>query len=1158
VKHPNHEEISAFAFGNLSEEPAQAIATHITECSECEETLQELETKHDDVIGRLRNAPIDDRYTTEFVDQTLGEEIEKVIGALASSGSSSEEDELRELDSIRDYQLLAKLGQGGMGTVYKARHVELDRIVAIKVLPSQRLQDPATVTRFKREWKAAAKLNHVNIVQAYDAGEHEATYFLAMEYVDGFNLASLVQELGPLPIADACELIRQAAVGLQHAHEHGLVHRDVKPANLMLATSPSTRTPEHADKATVKVLDLGLARLFSAEDADLTSTQQIMGTVDYMAPEQARDSHQVDIRADVYSLGASLYKLLCGQAPYQGPQFQTVVAKLTAIANERVPAIQQRREDLPKQLVRTLDRMLAKSEADRFATPSEVAKALAPFCDEADLSRLAARYESYGSDSTTEDHIAIARRAATQPDVQSRPQIAVKRRSQRVRNWIVGIAASLILLLCGAVVVVQTQFGELEIETVADDVRVIVDRDGGRVRIIDLETGKKIRLWPGEYGLRIDGRDDLTLESATMVLKRGEEKIARIVWKATVEPPSDPTDDGGITLTGEGWSLVCGVTWEEFQAWLDSLSKERFRIIHLNGHYHLGAARFAAIAVEVPRAPPWEVHHTSGFADDQTDFDTMCNRGYYPAALCGYSDGSTFERIELFEKRIGTAPNFSLWSSLTEDEFRRKFFDYRESGLHPVETCAFSFQDSIRIAARFEPSQGHTHSRHFLTSQGYDSILKEAVRLKYRPISVAVCSDADEIRLGVVLRKDDHVYSWLARHNLSLEQYRDTTKQFAGEGYRPDRLVAYSEASKRKYAAIWIRPRDSVVELPRTGELPAQLSAFDAAVEKFMLERAIPAGSLAIIKDTELVASRGYGFKDRLRKTPTPVGTPFRIASLSKRFTAASIHKLISQGKLTLDSKVMPILGSKGEFDAGWNDITVGHLLAHQGGWDANQDIDPLFSADAIAASERLTLPLTSRDLLEYMSTRPLQFRPGTETVYSNFGYVVLGLLIEKTSGRPCVEYLQDEVLATLDLATIQQGKTLVRARLSDEPYYLDPYFGSNVVESGSTEAVSRPDGTFALEVATASSGLVGSATDVARFVLHYNINGEPVDGLRQNVQFGQMPGSFTMVITRPDGVVIVALFNQGHDSTGLDYKELHNLLNEAADSVTDWPDPNQ
>ncbi|MCY2990987.1 MAG: serine/threonine-protein kinase, partial [Planctomycetota bacterium] len=289
------------------------------------------------------------------------------------------------LEQFDEYRLLGKLGQGGMGAVYKALHTRLEKLVAIKVLPKERMQDRDAQSRFQREIKAVGRLNHPNLVQAYDAREIQGTTILVMEYVDGLDASALVRKLGPLPIADACELVRQAALGLQYAHQHDLVHRDVKPSNLMLNR-----------EGQVKVLDLGLARIRQdqANQQDLTSTGQMMGTADYIAPEQVRDSHSADIRADIYSLGCTLYHLLAGRTPFNGEKYGSAFDKMLAHVQESPPSVLEFRKDLPQPLVVLVERMLAKRPDERFAVPGEVAAALASFTSGCNLAALVSATES--------------------------------------------------------------------------------------------------------------------------------------------------------------------------------------------------------------------------------------------------------------------------------------------------------------------------------------------------------------------------------------------------------------------------------------------------------------------------------------------------------------------------------------------------------------------------------------------------------------------------------------------------------------------------------------------------------------------------------------------------------------------------------------------
>ena len=291
-------------------------------------------------------------------------------------------------EMLGEYRLLEELGRGGMGRVYKALHTKLDRVVAVKVLPRGRVGDRQAIARFEREMKAVGRLAHPNIVQAYDAREIDDTPVLIMEFVDGLDLAEIVRRVGPVPVAEACELVRQTALALQCAHEHGLVHRDIKPSNIMLARSGE-----------VKLLDLGLARFYAEGDGrpasvageEMTGTGQAMGTADYMAPEQASDSRTVDIRADLYSLGCTLYKLLSGRAPFSGPEYRTHARQAQRPRPPAGAAIRRLVPDVPEGLAAILDRLLAKDPADRFATPAEVAEALTPWCDGADLPALLQR-----------------------------------------------------------------------------------------------------------------------------------------------------------------------------------------------------------------------------------------------------------------------------------------------------------------------------------------------------------------------------------------------------------------------------------------------------------------------------------------------------------------------------------------------------------------------------------------------------------------------------------------------------------------------------------------------------------------------------------------------------------------------------------------------
>ena len=294
------------------------------------------------------------------------------------------------------YKLLAHLGTGGMSSVYLAEHLLMQRRVAIKVLPKSRVEDSSYLGRFHREARAAAALDHPNIVRAYDVDQDGPTHYMVMEYIDGRDLQVMVREDGPLDFVPAADYIRQAADGLAHAHEAGLIHRDVKPANLLV---------NH--RGVLKLLDLGLARFTGEERASLTIAydENVLGTADYLAPEQAIDSHGVDARADVYSLGCSLYFVLTGHPPFPDG---SLPQRLMMHQKHAPASIAKERPGTPRGLVEICSKMMAKKPDDRQQTMSEVAGALGAWLDSHEQSLGAKQASNSGSSGRLLTAVAIA------------------------------------------------------------------------------------------------------------------------------------------------------------------------------------------------------------------------------------------------------------------------------------------------------------------------------------------------------------------------------------------------------------------------------------------------------------------------------------------------------------------------------------------------------------------------------------------------------------------------------------------------------------------------------------------------------------------------------------------------------------------------------
>lgn len=340
------------------------------------------------------------------------------------------------------YQLQNILGSGGMGTVYLAQHTFLKQAVAIKAIRFDRSphHTAGLIERFRREMEAIGGLNHPHVVRATDGGEEAGLYYLVMEYIDGTDLEKLARRLGPLPVATACELVRQAALGLVAIHARGWVHRDLKPGNLLL-----TRTCQ------VKIADLGLVRFLTEvqEAGELTPPGGVIGTPDYMSPEQGRDASTADIRADIYSLGASLYRLVVGTVLYPAPRYHSATEKLLAHQQQSPPALPRAPGQSPpgRALGAVLKKLLAKDPRDRYADPDAVVAALTPLARGHNLETLWTRLTVAPPEATPVMQVAtVSAHDATTAQQETPPPPTLSRRTL----WRVGLGALGVTLAGGA------------------------------------------------------------------------------------------------------------------------------------------------------------------------------------------------------------------------------------------------------------------------------------------------------------------------------------------------------------------------------------------------------------------------------------------------------------------------------------------------------------------------------------------------------------------------------------------------------------------------------------------------------------------------------------------------------------------------------------
>lgn len=379
---PEYVVLLALSEGTLSDEQSELVFQHVLQCGDCDARLEQIEDESDTLIRALSAVPatVEDEETFRAMQSELLAHPERFEGVRHFDGENASDvpPGIALPMQLGNYELLEQIGVGAHGAVFRARHRRLERDVAVKLL--MRAAVPY-IDEFLNEMRVVGRLDHPNIIRATDAGEHDGLYFLVMEFVPGLDLSSLLRRSGGLSVPDACEIARQAALGLDFAHRHDLVHRDVKTSNLLFTAGGH-----------VKLLDLGLATIPSRKSKTASTTQSgPRGTADYMAPEQWRESDAVTASADVYSLGCTLFKLLTGNPPYR-PLPPGMTSKEMAHVEGAIPSLGSVRKEAPPRLEQLLGRMLAKEAGSRPGSAAEVAETLRQFAVGSDLPGLVRKH----------------------------------------------------------------------------------------------------------------------------------------------------------------------------------------------------------------------------------------------------------------------------------------------------------------------------------------------------------------------------------------------------------------------------------------------------------------------------------------------------------------------------------------------------------------------------------------------------------------------------------------------------------------------------------------------------------------------------------------------------------------------------------------------
>ena len=506
-------ELRQVLHGEMNAAEFDSAILHLDQCDTCRASVDTIQENTSGVKAPFTALPTDELQNETACQVALHKILlspavhagKQPFGGDSLGSSSQGSGTAVPCETLGPYQLMSQLGVGGMGTVYLAQHQRLKRQCAIKLLPRDRVGQPGWLERFDREMITVASLEHPHVVRATDAGHESGWHYLVMEHLDGMDVSRVARRMGQLSVADACEIVRQAALGLAHVHDSGLVHRDIKPSNLML-----TR------KGIVKLLDLGLVLPGDdplAVDDRLTTVGHVMGTMPYMAPEQLSDSRCVDPRSDLYALGATLYRLIAGSPPHG--RRHGLAAQVIAITSEDAARLDTLREDVDREVVELVAEMLDRDAVKRPQSAVKVAERLVRPSEGSHLKGLIREAVRRPGNDSLEPGSFL-------PSVQGQPQSP---REPVWRHWIAGAMAAGFLFFAAFVIKIQTDKGTLVVHSDVDGLTVLVKRGEEVVETLTIDSTKEnIQiLHKGTYRVEIqDGGKALKLSEEVVTIGRSE------------------------------------------------------------------------------------------------------------------------------------------------------------------------------------------------------------------------------------------------------------------------------------------------------------------------------------------------------------------------------------------------------------------------------------------------------------------------------------------------------------------------------------------------------------------------------------------------------------------------------------------------------------
>ena len=947
--HLPDELVRRYAQGQLESAEAARLVLHLRDCANC--------------LGRLKGLAPPDFMARHC--PTLAAE-EPAPGQTIPAGSTRtdwagdaaapDSESRRELDLTHhpEYDIIRVLGRGGMGVVYLAHNKLMGRDEVLKSLDHDIIEQPAMQDRFLREIRAVARLRHPNIVAAYTAFESGESLVFAMEYVEGLDLARMVRAKGPMPVGHACYFVYQAALALQHAHEEGMVHRDIKPGNLMLSHTKG--------RALVKVLDFGLSKanreLKALDyrraavtrdqpfDTELTQAGQFLGTPGFIAPEQIADAQKADIRADIYSLGCTLYFLLSGHAPFPMTSlFDVIHAHRTKSATP----LDLVRPDVPAELAAVVAKMMEKQPDQRFQTPAAVAEALMPFFKKRDApaaptlpgpartgapdrdltptepsfsspdasAGAGAGHSPSETESMWEKLIEFDDDELDSPGPLSNSTLTVIHPAW-FRPMVAGLAGAAAIVLVAGLMIFgsRTEREQVVVEAKSTD-------RGGRLHDED-QTGRSAlarTLAPQPATDRDQAptsvssqREELPVASSASPAQPdpfGPTALDRKPEPLKLVPRSVPP-----MIKARRWNWIHDASVPVFDRWVENVRARGYRPTFVNGHdlasqVHVygepdapGNVRTAAIAVNDDRRIAFQVALDpveKGFPH----YLELVARGYGLTAMTTFTNGTMPEVLAVYTENGQGAAYWNIGSSKFPGDY---VGEWHNKGARPFSVSCRPVGDFWAVNLGTKDSKGVDWKLHLeLSLDQLDKLLVEAKTNGFRPDSLFVCPGTAHGGFGVVLTHDDPSLLWEVRANLSSAQLEPALGRMAEKGYGPDQVVGSSRDGVSRYVVCWTR---NPAQYPATGLTEPALEPLDIALEQFLVEHRIPNATMAVYRNGRLAMSRGFGHTDEKTGEPLSPTATMSLAGLSAPLAAAAVHSLVRKKKLSEDTKLSDLLGA--------------------------------------------------------------------------------------------------------------------------------------------------------------------------------------------------------------------------------------------------------